>query len=1147
MYTTISAFRCVLTEIRRTYLYKMLFVVLSIVFQLSVIMAAQYDLLFAASSSTFGYNKTLFLVGNIAPTYFFLIHVSTVALVLLHDAQIRSNNALEPVYAKPFRNSSWSIGTVLGLALLVFAVPFLNFIVIYLFLTIASALGIDMFSVPELMSSINLIIVDIPVSILFYAALAMVLQRIVRHSMLGGFVALLVATMHLVLITSVPHVWKQVVSFSTSDSLVVSSVLPQFSTTGIMFNRAMWLLLAIGLVLLLGVLETRRDPRRGLYSYLTAACLISGFIGIGFHGFSVYLEGKKAQRIASQHEVSSTSSWLDLESLQGRVDITPGKLLTLQLELQVKAAGGAMPDTLQFSFNPSMRLEQLLLDNTKRDFSFQDGLIDIPLDRAEASRSEWTLSIQASGFPDVNFGYLNPHFDYMRLAGVSQQVPKILGVQNSIFSKNFVALMPGTRWYPLPMALGSEKHIQSQALPEDTYRVNVDLYVQGKDWTVAGPGHTTRLSENLLRHRILGSKEFPHLAVIASKFNSLRFEEDDVELELLVHKKHQPWSDRSKRTVAKVFSEILNQMHEFRRQGFELPYNKVTFVEVPNQLRLVGGFEMPFLYSQTGIIFIRESGLPTTNLDRMYRQLLKFNFPKEQIEPIFVDQVYDYTTYNVIGGNLNAAIIDQYVPSFGQATSPFEISLNFLQLMLIIQTWFDQDFIYAPSDIDLVTNIAHVTAIHPTTVFAKLLGRGDLYSPSSEIGNAVYRRFQESDDSFLLQSATLSQLLDGENRSLKSTFFALRLSMLFRALIGLHGREKFKNALQSLTNSESDSSNSGHESLESDLSRTKDSIVSLVNEWNDSILAPAFTTSELQIFDVSAKDSSFRQRASFKLRNDSPTTGVVNFVVFNQDYYGNLGLGVEIPGRSSFEVNLYTEELILGVTVATFYSKNMETIELFPDDPSRVVVKGDPDETIYPTLVEIDWNPNSALDMVVVDNLDPGFTLLKRNDHSFTRWIQSIHWPWESPRLTPRTVKGLETFRWSDQDLDESWRICLDSWRGMYGRYRVSAIAALGPNVETARFSAEIPISGKWSLSYWFPHSLLFNERRGTTHHFVLRQAQQETALTADLPDSGGWLDIGEFDISEPVVELDLVSVDPPNSIRVADAIKWTLKEEHKD
>ena len=117
----------------------------------------------------------------------------------------------------------------------------------------------------------------------------------------------------------------------------------------------------------------------------------------------------------------------------------------------------------------------------------------------------------------------------------------------------------------------------------------------------------------------------------------------------------------------------------------------------------------------------------------------------------------------------------------------------------------------------------------------------------------------------------------------------------------------------------------------------------------------------------------------------------------------------------------------------------------------------------------------------------------------------------------------------------------------MYGRYRVSAIAALGQNVETARFSAEIPTSGKWSLSYWFPDRLLFNERRGATHHFVLRQAQQETAITADLPDSGGWLDIGEFDISEPVVELDLVSVDPPNSIRVADAIKWTLKEEHKD
>lgn len=97
------------------------------------------------------------------------------------------------------------------------------------------------------------------------------------------------------------------------------------------------------------------------------------------------------------------------------------------------------------------------------------------------------------------------------------------------------------------------------------------------------------------------------------------------------------------------------------------------------------------------------------------------------------------------------------------------------------------------------------------------------------------------------------------------------------------------------------------------------------------------------------------------------------------------------------------------------------------------------------------------------------------------------------------------------------------------------------------RVSIEIPVRGEWSLSYWFPTNLHITQRLGTTYNFVLRHVQQETAIQAGIPDFGGWMNVGEFNISDSVVELDHVSVEPRNSVRLADAIQWTLTEEYTE
>ncbi len=1151
MITAISAFRCVWTELGRSFLYKLLFVGLSIVFQLSMIMAILYDLLFVTASPSLGYNDTSFLVGNISPIYFFFLHVSIIAIVLHYNSRIGSSESLESVQAKPFTNASWAIGTLLGVSLLVFAVPFLNFAAIFGFFALIENSGLELVSAPELMSSINLILVDVPISILFYSALVLVVQRIVHHSMLGGLVALLVATVHLILIGTAPHVWKEVVSYSTSDSLLVSNILPQFSSLGILFNRAMWLLLAIGLVLLLGVLDVRRDTLRRRYSYCSFACLIGGLIGFSVHGISIHLETKNLQRITSHHEVTSTSNWLDLESIKGHVGIAPGDFLYLQLDLQVKATGELMPDSLQFSFNPDMRLEQLFLDGAESDFSFQDGLIDIPLKRGEAEKEEWMVSVTASGLPDVNFGYVNPRLDYRRVTGLSPQIPKLLGVQNSIFNQNFVALMPGIRWYPVPMALGAEEHRQSHALPIDTFEVEVDVYLPGNDWSFAAPGETTRIPIDLLRHRIQSTDELPNFAIIASRFNSLKFEEGDFEIEILTHQNHRQWDERMKRALEHTFSDIPSRIHELSRMGFELPYPKLTIVEVPNQLRLVGGYEMPFLYSQPGLIMFRESGLPIAKFNRNYKRLqaLPFQVSEEQIDEMFFNQIRAYALFDILDGSMLGAMTEQYVPFLEQPTNSVELSLNYMRAALIASVLADTVGGNVTTELDLVANVADLTSIHPEHILEQLLQREGAHGPDETIQYAMSMRFFEREESFRVQSDDFSRVLDGEDESLRSSAMERKLSSLYAALTKMHGTENLVKMLKSHNPKGSNRSELELQDEDNKTRQIRESVSSLITQWNESSEAPAFSVSELEFHNVSVEESSFGQRTSFKIRNDSSVTGVVGFELRDFGYSIISEHYVEIPGNSAFQVSLYSEDQAMGVFVQTFYSKNMGLIQLLSLDPSGSVDEGDPEERIYPTLVEIEWDPQSAQDSVIVDNLDPEFTLLKRNERRKSFSTPPVRWPWESPRLPRMFARGMEVFDSLEQDLGAEWKISLDVWSGSYGRYLPSAIVALGPNVDTARFSAEIPVSGKWSLSYWFPTNLYVVQSFGTTYNFVLRHAQQETAIQADFQDFGfgGWLHIGEFDISDSVVELDLVSVEPRKSVRVADAIKWTLFEEYTE
>lgn len=1131
--------RCTIKELARSYHYKLLFIFYSLLLQFSFWLAALYQAYFTIRSPNLGYNGTQFLVGNVDSTHFFLLQFVVVALTLVYFERMCGRGVLETIHVKRYRNISWTIGTLLGISALVFAIPLVNLIVIYGASLQGEILGLDFGPAPEPLSFLNLILVDVPTTIVFYCAVALLFSQIRPNKMLIGAATLAVAFIHLVLIQTVPFNWRELVSYSTTNSLLVSEVLPYFSTGWVLFNRLDWTVLAVGLLVAASLLNGRRDRFRRRYMQVAMTCVGLAIAGLFVHGFAIHREDYEKQSIAATHRYSPLQVLLDLTNISGQVVVDPGIRVLIDVDLAVKKLGEQSLDSLQFSLNPGMDLHQVRVDGQERKHSFSHGLINIPLTGVESSKDTWIVSIRGSGVPDESFGYPYPERDYLRQSGASLQLPKLLGAKNSIFDRRFVALMPGSRWYPTPLPLGIDRAIQSMQLPVDTYSVDLDILIANENWKLAAPERTVIKSEDSVHYKIRSEGEVPHFAIVASEFQSHISQANGVEVELLIHDTHFQPTESMNAVWNSMVSFISERLSELSETGLQFPYRTLTFVEVPNHLRLAGGYDMPLLYSQPGLVFIRESGIPTAKWDQKYQWYLNSNMSKSEVQPLLAEDFFFYDYTNILGGNLLSSVAEQYFPFIDSPLGWEGLVLNHMKRMLINDIMMGpEDYNASPSDISLIEEIADLTAIYPSLVLARMFRVFGRLDPT-RLEWQLYERFMLNDASFTVHSQTMSNLLQSEDVSLRRTAIELRLSDTYRALKELYGDKRLKTLLELETLRILEHSNSSFDIGASGFNGSSSSLIPILSEWNDSTEAPAFSFSELNVVQVAVEDTPYKYRASFKIRNDADVTGVVKF--YTDHYHETLdtGICVEIPRLTAYKVNLYTEQEIYVVVISTYYSENQGVISLEPretidDEALDVTIENE-----IPSITEISWRPHDE-NTVIVDNLDSGFRLVDWEGRRDSILFDEVHWPWDPPPLPSIRAKGLETFDWSKLRANRTWMIISDPWSDTYGRYRPTALATQGTNVEVARFSANLPVQGRWTLSYYFPDNFAFRGRFGV-HNFVLHDSNSESHFQADPKDGGGWIHAGEFDISDSTIHLDLVSVDPPNSLRVADAIRWEL------
>ena len=631
-----------------------------------------------------GINNTIFFFGNLPSLVVPLFQLGVISVSLIESNSIIKIRNIQELAARPSWNLTVLSGHVASASMMVFAIAFANVLIIFVATTIASLADLNYGNGPSLTSSVNLLFIDVPATLLFWSSLALFIRILVKNATIAFALTAIASTLAFLLTFVVPFNWISMLSSYSYDVMVVSDVVPRFPDAAILLNRTGTIVAACALLVLSALVWNRLDVNKRRYVW-SGSVLIVVLASI-IYGQVLLIVSNQQDRLewSKAHNAFNIEETVDLLKLSGNIWIDPGRSLNLDLELVVRVPENFTSSEIIFSFNPGLTINRLAVDRSEQEFAFNDGILSIPcpcdpcIDAADVF-----VSIRAQGRPDELFGNLDPEIDFLGSAGVPHHARKYFGTQNSIFSKRFVALMPASRWYPVPGSLKVDKYVEALQRAPDLFDVNLDVTVASEEWNVAGPGYKTRHPVDSNTFTFRTGHRIPHFTVIASRFESRSSTVEGFHIEALMHQSHSDVIEGLeflKDEFSEYFAQRLRSLSAF---GIEFKNASVTLVEVPNYLRTVGGYGMRFLQSFPGVILLKENSIPLSNIDDIKERGSGNLSPDEDFDEKLWSHFRKYNERNHVGGNIAQALAGQLYPYAYRQFETDNVALNYLRRLLI--------------------------------------------------------------------------------------------------------------------------------------------------------------------------------------------------------------------------------------------------------------------------------------------------------------------------------------------------------------------------------------------------------------------------------------------------------------------------------
>ena len=1064
----------------------------------------------------------------------------------------------ETIDVRPMTNLELLTGRLFGIVTL-FAVPAIALIVLMCgYGLIAEVFNFGFGSAIEPVSVATFLFWDLLPNLLFWGALTMLVAVIVRYRTLVVLIMLVLVFGYYYFSSRIPFYLASALATYTGVDSLPSAIAPQFFNVDVVINRLYVILLTIGLLGLTSVLYPRQAKlqERQFFAITGSSAIVIAVFGIYALTNSKLLELDQVEDWASLHKQFQTHSDTNIEIITGQVEIFPGRLIRLDLELNLSPTSSDSVDKWLFSLNPGYTVDTLELNGEQtQDYEFEDGLLLVPMNGSGTTGAE--IRLVAKGVPDPMFAYLDSSLAWKDMNYTQALAARQFGTKSYIFHPHFVALVPGVSWLLSSGAAFGKSNGEMRA--QDFF--NIDLHVTvPKNWIVAGPGSRALTEENRrTQYRFNPKNPVSEVALVASNFEQRTLVMQDTTFELLISKKHANNLRILEPVVPALKEWIEERLTQANALGLRYPYDTLSFVEVPLPLRTYGGgWSMESVYSPPGIQMFRESGLSIARFDyAINSQLTELTEDEEKLSAFILQLLQDFFENDFEGTNpflnLGRNLVSHQTKPIGSGAVAMEFLIGEIANELVVGK--DGYFsIHSAMEGNRVSEMLN-----------SVVWFGGSFGARARLEQLDWReRFSNRPSVWEHAITTPLSSLNFEQDA-KNSYHALILKVdaLKNLVLDVVDEDDVGSFLRDLIAVYRGMIYTEEEFHNRALSAGVD-FRDLMSNWLHSADVPGFVVERAKLEKLESPDSDEPvYQASFFISNDEAVDGFVK-VSFGEE--GELGfqelVPLRVPSLSTLQVAIQSTDHPRQVLVHPYFSHNRQPL-------SVNIPKHDDDipttSMNLPYIAEVDWNPREH-ESIIVDDLDAGFSVIGGADALkkplFPKWVTYLFGGYDTELETDHGLLQLDDAADSlEKDVFDSVLWYRDSEATSYGMYRHTHVINFQRGEQTQlTYSANIPKPGKWKLEFHMPaikrkiyrsrHSPGLGSIYSMSRGFWLANVQLEiknlglsnTIEFKPQEANSGWNDLGLFDLDIGTVDVVITPLSDGNTI--GDAIKWTLEEE---
>ncbi len=847
-----------------------------------------------------------------------------------------------------------------------------------------------------------------------------------------------------------------------------------------------------------------------------------------------------------------------VKSIEGNVRVLPGTRVDLNLKYTIALQNQGPKDQSKttkslasFALNPGLRVREISCNEVPLVHTHNNGILELDLSSCKpVNGEEHELSIRASGNP--NPYYLINHVPQSTDSDISPQMVRLMGQRSSVFTRDYIALTPMSHWYPRP--LQPTAYIDNDSA-DSSFAVNLGVELKRESWSLV-----TAQGE-LLRHQDAATDSFAiqgsyqSLALIASDFSVEQHAFEDLVVNVVVHKRHErrvAQTQLLKDGIVRYVSEAISTLSS---HGIEFPYSEFSVVEVPTTLSLLNKNRGTDLEIDSMLMF-RESTLPFARLDRLHdmRSAVDdaYGFFAEQVEY----GISYYWTNCIFSQTFEDAVIQGVLKNLSVTGEHHDHSLlaKLVVEQLLLTIFAAESTQKYRFDFEMANELSNETTVNLRYVARTLRGMIDRYDlrdfletllNSHSFWESIERSF------FARQNESHQQVTPESDDYLRKQKF--RVQKFSEMVNASFNQDNVASTVAKIVAS-SESKPVDLKLISGTFQSNNLSIQPLIQSTllNNKLPGVQFSVvQQVRLDEPDDQGNNYMSLLHLRSGEDASAHLWLESFEFKEVFIENIAhqafadtntLGpFELQGKTSYTLVMRTENRIGAIDANTFLSLNRGTLEIpvqnvesLPND----LVESIDDSQGY-SLVPSQWRSEIDPNVIVVDDLDPGFEFASRKPSSggglamFGSTLFRSFYPREKGHDNDLPIASfLETHTgvWARS-----------TWGACWGRYRhtyVFANTSKRPTQEIS-FNAELFRSGRWSLSYHFPSTA-----RNGNYEMSVSVGRQDWELDRDQEDwHEGWNELGVLDIEEPGVAKVSLSNESNADYVFADAVKWTYMD----